>query len=487
MVYMIYEVNDNNYLIISSGEWNMDGKSPCANIKVGFAPTRRDIFSREDALAYRRKIRERLDMLGPDIIDIDDINDEGLMYDVESASKVARKFVSEGVDAVFAPHCNFGTEEAVATLGSIVKKPLLLWGPRDEAPLDDGLRLRDTQCGLFATSKVLQRFNIPFTYIENCRLEHPMFEREFKTFIAAANVVKRFYGMKIGQVATRPSSFLSVMYNEAELLELFNIHVEPISLLEISGSMKKSLSHIRDDYAKSAVNYNKDICHGCSEDSIVKMLALKDVITRWADREKLDAVAFQCWDAFMDEFGISPCFINSELTGEGLPVVCEMDICGAVSAVMAGAAALDENPIFFADLTVRHPTNDNAELLWHCGSFPYKLKKPESEARVSDHYTLPSGCPGVCEWEIRPGIVSICRFDGIKGKYSLIAAKGRGIDGPHCKGTYLWTEFNDWPGIERRFIYGPYIHHVAGIHGDIIPTLKEALRYMPGITDDLIE
>ena len=32
------------------------------------------------------------------------------------------------------------------------------------------MRLRDTQCGLFATGKVLRRFGVPFTHLTNCRL-----------------------------------------------------------------------------------------------------------------------------------------------------------------------------------------------------------------------------------------------------------------------------------------------------------------------------
>ena len=31
--------------------------------------------------------------------------------------------------------------------------PVLLWGPLDERPEPNGVRLRDTQCGLFATGK----------------------------------------------------------------------------------------------------------------------------------------------------------------------------------------------------------------------------------------------------------------------------------------------------------------------------------------------
>ncbi len=41
-----------------------------------------------------------------------------------------------------------------------VSIPTLLWGPRDEAPLADGTRLRDSLCGTLATSKVLNSVSL---------------------------------------------------------------------------------------------------------------------------------------------------------------------------------------------------------------------------------------------------------------------------------------------------------------------------------------
>ena len=38
-----------------------------------------------------------------------------------------------------------------------------------------------------------------------------------------------------------------------------------------------------------------------------------------------------CWPAFPVNFGFVPCYINSRLTGKGIPVSCEVDIFGAVS------------------------------------------------------------------------------------------------------------------------------------------------------------
>ena len=142
-----------------------------SKIKIGFAPTRRSIFSAPDALKYANLTRERLNELGIEFVDITDINEEGLLFDEEGRLKIEEKFRREGIDGLFFPHCNFGTEYVVARMARSMNLPVLLWGPRDERPDEKGIRLRDTQCGLFATGKVLRRFQVPFTYMTNCRLE----------------------------------------------------------------------------------------------------------------------------------------------------------------------------------------------------------------------------------------------------------------------------------------------------------------------------
>ena len=50
------------------------------SIKIGFAPTRRSIFSAPDAVKYANLTRERLKELGVEFVDITDINEEGLFY-----------------------------------------------------------------------------------------------------------------------------------------------------------------------------------------------------------------------------------------------------------------------------------------------------------------------------------------------------------------------------------------------------------------------
>ena len=86
-------------------------------IRLGYAPTRRSIFSAPDAVKYRGLTADRLREMGVDFVDITDINEEGLLYDDNDVEKIAAKFQAEGVDGLLLAHCNFGTEFVCAKTG----------------------------------------------------------------------------------------------------------------------------------------------------------------------------------------------------------------------------------------------------------------------------------------------------------------------------------------------------------------------------------
>jgi L-fucose isomerase-like protein len=453
-------------------------------LKIGLAPTRRNVFSVEDSLKYKGLIEKKLKSWDVDYVNLDSLNREGLLFDRHEAARAAQIFKEAGVDAVFAPHVNFGTEDAVAKMAKAVGKPFLLWGPRDEAPLKDGSRLRDTQCGLFATSKILLRYGVPFSYIVNSRVDSPVFERGFRTFMAAARAANSFMHARIGQISTRPQDFFTVIVNEGELLERWGVETVPITLVDIEHRVLETVrknKRVADEVAslKKRVNF-RDM----DEEQIKRVAALKLTLLDWAENEGLTAIAFQCWDALQLALGIVPCFVDSELTAIGIPVACETDIHGALTSILLQNASSEQSPTFFCDLTIRHPDEENSELLWHCGPFPHELAKDNDKAFVGKHFILPSGDPGTGNWEIRGGDITVARFDGIHGEYSLFMGHARGTKGPFTLGTFLWIEVPDWPLWEEKFIYGPYIHHVVGTHGQAAYALYEATRFIPGLKPD---
>ena len=167
--------------------------------------------------------------------------------------------------------------------------------------------------------------------------------------------------------------------------------------------------------------------------------------------------------------------VLGELADLGLPLACETDVNGAVTMAMLQAAALGEEAVFLADLTIRHPQNDNAELLWHCGPFPYSLKDPASAASLAE---------GQERFVLKKGPITLCRFDEAGGEYYLFGGEGRAVDGPKTTGTYVWFEADNWKRWEEKLMFGPYIHHIGGVYGNYKPVLREAARYLGLIFDD---
>ena len=450
-------------------------------IVLGFAPTRRSIFSAPDALKYAGLTKDRLEELGIEFVDLKGINDEALLYDDRDIPGILERFKTAGVDGLFVPHCNFGTEFVVAKLAKELGLPVLLWGPRDERPDENGIRLRDTQCGLFATGKVLRRFKVPFTYLKNCRLTDAAFEQGIKRFLAVCNTVKAFRKIRILQISTRPYDFLTTMSNEGELLERFGVELAPIPMPELTAEVKSS--KVKKTKVETVTRYiEKHMDIRVKPEELETVAALKVAMQSLALKYNCNAIAIQCWNMLQSELGIMPCAANALLTDEGLPVVCETDIHGAITSILVQAAGMGEASTFFADWTVRHPDNENAELLQHCGPWPCSVAKDKPVLG----YPLAFDHPGAVEALAKPGQITLVRFDGDNGDYSLLLGNATAVDGPFTKGTYMWAEVENLDRLEEKVVCGPYIHHCTGIHGDVVPVLYEACKYI-GVTPDLYD
>jgi L-fucose isomerase-like protein len=453
-------------------------------IVLGYCPTRRDVFSREEAIKFNQIIRKRIEMPDVKIVDLKGINNEELLFDDKDIYTVIERFKSENVDAIFFPHCNFGSENRVAEVARALSVPVLLWGPRDDEPNKIGLRSRDSQCGLFATGKVLRRHNLPFTYLTNSWIDGKEWLLGLNKFISTVRIVKSVKNLNIHQISTRPEPFCSVICNENELIEKFGVHLYPITLNDLTVEMDKILTARCEDFL-STVSFVKSISGVLDIEKIEKVAALKVAMKNLAGKYRCRAVAIQCWTALQDITGIMPCLANAMLTDEGLPTVCETDIHGAITAVMMQAASHGSGVPFFADVTVRHPENDNAELLWHCGNFPYSLAKKDvlAQAGCSKYH---GNTFGICEWELKEGELTVARFDGDHGKYSLLIGEAKTTSGPKNVGSYVWIEVDNWAKWEHRLVEGPYIHHVCAVYGKCGELLYEACKYIDALSPDVL-
>lgn len=440
-------------------------------VKIGVVPMHRDFLSMEEAVRQKIAFTRVIDGIRPDAVElvyIDDLCENGILSRNELVDRVVEKMKRSGVHALFLPFCDFGEEVVAARVTAALKLPVLVWGARDERPNSDLSRGRDTQCGIFAATKSMARMGVRYSYIQNAPVESEIFRKGFEKFIRVVSVVRSLTGLKIAQIGQRPASFMSVAANEASLAEKFGIEVVPLGVNSVLKRMEniKANDPQRVEMCLAGLKEKVETSR-MTEERLFSMalfkLALQDLIPTLGCR----GAALECWSAFPAVLGITPCFMIGELIDEGIPISCETDLNGAVTAVMLQAATLGDSATFFADLTIRHPENDNAELLWHCGPFPYSLREPGCAPFLVD---------GRGRFPLKRGEVTLARFDSIRNHYSLVALEGRGVDGPATTGTYLYFETENWPRVEEKFVFGPYVHHVVGAYGNYSTILKEAAR-----------
>ena len=205
-------------------------------IKIGVAITRRDMFpSPQKAKKNIDNIHEKVREIGKDYPEVeflfaDSVVENGVMVELEEEAKVEKLFRDAEIDGLFLPHANFGQEETAALLAYRLQVPVLVWGPRDGSPVPgEPFRDTDTQCGLFATTRALLRFSVPFTYAEHWWIDLALFREKLDHFIRVVSVVKTVRHLRVLQIGARPRQFLSVKINEGELMEKFGIQVIPVN------------------------------------------------------------------------------------------------------------------------------------------------------------------------------------------------------------------------------------------------------------------
>lgn len=450
--------------------------------KLGFCPIGKFVFSHEEALRVKERLQAKMREWNVDFVDLEGVLKDGMVRDQSHVDPAVEHLRARNVDAVFLPHCNFGTEGAVGMIGRKLGVPVLLWGPRDEAPLPDGTRLRDTLCGLLASTKVLRKLGVPYTYIENCRLNESPLREGLDMFLRAAhaaNALRR--GIRVGLLGQRIDFFWTTISNESELLERFHVEVVPIDLVTFIKNAIQRLGENRSSYERQAEDWARRMeTEGWADNEpLMRILAVRDQMLAHVSDNGLDALAVQDFPSLVDAMGTYCLFANS-LVSDNVPLALESDIHGAISAVLMHRAAMEDQPVFLAEFTVRHPTDDNSVLLWHAGA-PTKLCAPGAKIKLGRHWILPSPLAGMPHFSLRDGPITVARFDGDVGEYRLAVGEGHSTDGPYTRNNYVWMKVDNWPKWERLLMEGPFPHHTAMAYGHYGAALIESCKYIDGL------
>ncbi len=298
----------------------------------------------------------------------------------------------------------------------------------------------------------------------------------------ASRVVKSLKTMRIGQIGQRIDFFWSTIIDEADLLQRFGVQVLPIDMVEILAKIRRRTEQNREAYIEELRGFEQwiDFNHFRNEDEILHNLAFRDIALELAEEYDLDGFCVQSFNSVPEELGAFLAFGCSLVADKGYPVAPESDLLGAVSSIMLEAARSSDSPSFLPDITIRHPHNPNAVLLWHADA-PLSLRAADAHVKVDLPWILKSLPTGLVHFKLKDGPLTICRFAGSSGEYRFGCGEGRSIEGPYTQEFYTWCEVDDWPTWERQLIEGPYIHHCSCVHEHCADVFEEAARFLPDL------
>lgn len=266
---------------------------------------------------------------------------------------------------------NFGPEISETLLAKHFDGPKMFCAAAEESQGDllDGRG--DAFCGMLNAS-----YNLKLRSIGAYIPEYPVGDAEdcadmIHDFLPVARAVKGLSELKIISFGPRPLNFLAC---NAPIQQLYNlgVEIEENSELDLFEAFNK---HAGDSRIPAKVKeMEEELGAGNKKPEVLEKLAqyeltLLDWIEEHKGYRKYVAIAGKCWPAFQTQFGFVPCYVNSRLTGQGIPVSCEVDIYGCLSEYIG--ACVSEDAVTLLDINNSVPKDMYKESIE--GKFDYKF------------------------------------------------------------------------------------------------------------------
>ena len=321
---------------------------------------------------------------------------------------------------------NFGPEISETLLAKHFDGPKMFVAAAEESGNNLIQGRGDAYCGMLNASYNLKLRNIK-AYIP----EYPVGTAEecadmIHEFEPIARAVIGLNNLKIISFGPRPLNFLAC---NAPIKQLYNIgvEIEENSELDLFEAFNK---HAGDERIPAIVKeMEEELGAGNKKPEILSKLAqyeltLKDWVEEHRGYRKYVAIAGKCWPAFQTQFGFVPCYVNSRLTAQGIPVSCEVDIYGALSEFIG--TVVSEDTVTLLDINNSVPADLYEEDIkgkfdytlkdtfmgFHCGNTASsKLSFCEMKYQMIMARSLPiEVTQGTLEGDIKPGDITFFRL-----------------------------------------------------------------------------
>ena len=396
---------------------------------------------------------------------------------------------------------NFGPEISETLLAKHFDGPAMFIAAAEESQNNLVGGRGDAYCGMLNASYNLQLRNIK-AYIP----EYPVGDAEecadmIHEFMPIARAVIGLQNLKIISFGPRPMNFLAC---NAPIKQLYNlgVEIEENSELDLFEAFNK---HAGDERITAIVKeMEEELGAGNKKPEILAKLAqyeltLKDWIEEHRGYRKYVTLTGKCWPAFQTQFGFVPCYVNSRLTAQGIPVSCEVDIYGTLSEFIG--TVVSQDAVTLLDINNSVPsdmynsaikgkynyTQKDTFMGFHCGNTASsKLSFCEMKYQKIMARTLPvEYTNGTLEGDIAPGPITFfrlqstadCQLRGYVAEGEVLPVPTRSFGGIGVFAIPQMGRFYRHVLIEKNFP-----HHGAVAFGHYGKAIFDVLRCL-GVTD----
>ena len=465
-------------------------------VKLGILAVSRDCFPMTLSETRRHNVVAEYEKLG------------GTIYECPTAveneldmQKAVAQVKEAGCNALVIFLGNFGPETSETLAAREFGGPVMDAAAAEESgdSLLDGRG--DAYCGVLNLSYNLALRGIKAYIPENPVQDAAGVAKEIADFVPIARTILGLQNLKLISFGPRPQDFLAC---NAPIKQLYNIgvEIEENSELDLFETFNKHAGDPR--IPGVAEEMAKELGAGNNYPKILPTLAQYELtLTDWMEAHrgsrKYVAFANKCWPAFQTQFKFVPCYVNSRLTGRGIPVSCEVDIYGALSEYIGTCVSgesvtlLDINntvPKDMYDESIRGKYNyklTDTFMGFHCGNTcSARLVRPEMRNQKIMARTLGKDVTyGTIEGDIAASDITFYRLQSTAdAKLRAYVAEGETLPVPTKSfggiGIFAIPEMGRF--YRHVLIEKNYPHHGAVAFGHYGKALYEVFKYL-GVSD----
>ena len=471
-------------------------------IKVGIVAVSRDCFPESLSVNRRKALVEAYTAKydAADIYECPVCIVESEIHMVQALEDIKKA----GCNALCVYLGNFGPEISETLLAKHFDGPKMFVAAAEESGSNLCQGRGDAYCGMLNAS-----YNLALRNIKAYIPEYPVGDAGdcadmIHEFLPVARAVAALSELKIISFGPRPLNFLAC---NAPIKQLYNlgVEIEENSELDLFEAFN---NHAGDQRIPAVVKeMEEELGAGNKKPEILAKLAqyeltLKDWVEAHKGYRKYVAIAGKCWPAFQTQFGFVPCYVNSRLTGQGIPVSCEVDIYGALSEYIGTVVSQDTVTLLDINNTVPKDmyeedikgkydyTLKDTFMGFHCGNTASgKLSFCEMKYQMIMARALPiEVTQGTLEGDIKPGNITFYRLQSTAdNKLRAYIAEGEVL--PVATRSFGSIGVFAIPEMGRFYrhvlIEKNYPHHGAVAFGSYGKALFEVFKYIGVDVDEI--